>query len=177
MVPTSLIRALDLSMNISVMLPKALDIMPVSDIRKMTRPIRATTATTVTRTPPYSLKILDLAKQIIKFSGLEPYKDIDIKIVGARKGERLYEPLWLDEENPTATEYAKILQLKNLPYESTRLNSLIEKLKPICFYDNSAPELFRNKEELLKLLCDDVPTLKEFYESLKTEEQLRTDIL
>ena len=36
---------------------------------------------------------------------------------------------------------------------------------------------FRNKEELLKLLCDDVPTLKEFYESLKTEEQLRTDIL
>lgn len=123
------------------------------------------------------LKILDLAKQIIKFSGLEPYKDIDIKIVGARKGERLYEPLWLEEENPTATEYAKILQLKNLPYESNRLNSLIEKLKPICFYDDSAPELFRNKEELLKLLCDDVPTLKEFYESLKTEEQLRTDIL
>ena len=35
----------------------------------------------------------------------------------------------------------------------------------------------QNKEELLKLLCDDVPTLKEFYESLKTEEQLRTDIL
>jgi FlaA1/EpsC-like NDP-sugar epimerase len=97
--------------------------------------------------------------------------------VGARKGERLYEPLWLEEENPTATEYAKILQLKNLPYESNRLNSLIEKLKPICFYDDSAPELFRNKEELLKLLCDDVPTLKEFYESLKTEEQLRTDIL
>ena len=69
------------------------------------------------------LKILDLAKQIIKFSGLEPYKDIDIKIVGARKGERLYEPLWLEEENPTATEYAKILQLKNLPYESLSAHS------------------------------------------------------
>ena len=49
------------------------------------------------------LKIIELAKQIIKFSGLEPYKDIDIKIVGARKGERLIEPLWLEEEHTVKT--------------------------------------------------------------------------
>ena len=39
------------------------------------------------------IKIVDLAEQIIKFSGLEPYKDIDIKIIGKRKGERATEPL------------------------------------------------------------------------------------
>ena len=36
-----------------------------------------------------SIKIKDLAEQIIKFSGLEPYKDIDIKIIGKRKQEIL----------------------------------------------------------------------------------------
>ena len=107
------------------------------------------------------IKILDLAEQIIKFSGLEPYKDIDIKIVGMRKGERENEPLWLKEENPEKTEFSKILKLKNIPFEREKLESLLEELKKICFLQEEEKDrsLYRNKEELLKILKSYFPGL------------------
>ena len=123
------------------------------------------------------VKIIDLAKQIIKFSGLEPYKDIDIKIVGARKGERLIEPLWLKEENPSPTKYKKILQLDNKEYDSARLEKLLKALQPICYYTAGHEKEFRDKELLLKLLCDDCQSLRDFYEEIKNDGQLRTDLL
>ena len=123
------------------------------------------------------IKIIDLAKQIIKFSGLEPYKDIDIKIVGARKGERLIEPLWLEEENPTPTEYKKLLTLDNKDYKTERLHSLLEKLYPICYFTKGSEADFRNREKLVKILCDDCASLKEFYEEIKSDGQKRTDLL
>ena len=123
------------------------------------------------------VKILDLAKQIIKFSGLEPYKDIDIKIVGARKGERLVEPLWLKDENPSPTKYKKLLQLDNKEYTSQRLKELLDALKPICFYTKEKQQDFRNREKLVKLLCDDCESLRNFYEEIKDDGQKRTDLL
>lgn len=123
------------------------------------------------------IKIIDLAEQIIRFSGLEPYKDIDIKVVGARKGERLVEPLWLEEENPTPTKYKKILQISNQSYTSERIENLLSKLYPICFYTEDKKEDFRNKEKLVQLLCDDCESLKKFYEESKTDGQKRTDLL
>lgn len=113
------------------------------------------------------IKILDLAKQIIKFSGLEPEKDIEIKIIGKRKGERSVEPLWLKEEEPAKTEYAKILKLKNLNFEPERLENLLEKLAPVCTLYENSPEkiaLYRNKNYLLSVLCAEFSSLKEFYE-------------
>ena len=123
------------------------------------------------------IKIIDLAKQIIKVSGLEPYKDIDIKILGSRKGERLIEPLWLEDEHPAKTKYKKILQLDNKEYDSKRLEDLLEKLKPICFYTEGKESDFRNKEKLVKILCDDCKSLKDFYEEIKTDGLQRTDVL
>lgn len=123
------------------------------------------------------LNILELAKQIIKFSGLKPYDDIDIKIVGCRKGERLNEPLWLKEENPQQTEYKKILQLENKPYDSDRLNNLLNDLKPVCFYNDNNKDLFRNKNYLVNILCKDCVSLKNFYDEIKIDEQKRTDLL
>ncbi len=113
------------------------------------------------------VKILELAEQIIKFSGLEPYKDIDIKIIGKRKGERSIEPLWLEEEQPAKTEYPKILKLKNLEYDTQKLLSLLAKLEQICFCNN--PEkldlsIYRNKDLLIKILCNEFPSLKNFYQ-------------
>ncbi|MCQ2584166.1 MAG: polysaccharide biosynthesis protein [Treponema sp.] len=98
------------------------------------------------------IRILELAEQIIRFSGLEPYKDIDIKIIGARPGERLDEPLWLKEENPEATEFPKILKLVNLPWDSDRLSAFIEKLEPICHYTEGKEDLYRNKDALKTLI-------------------------
>ena len=123
------------------------------------------------------VKIIDLAKQIIKFSGLEPYKDIDIKIMGCRKGERLIEPLWLKEENPQPTKYKKLLQLDNKEYTNERLEVLLKALHPICFYTEGHEAEFRDKAKLVQLLCDDCESLRNFYEEIKTDNQLRTDIL
>lgn len=123
------------------------------------------------------IKIIDLAEQIIKFSGLEPYKDIDIKIVGARKGERLIEPLWLEEENPTPTAYPKILELTNIEYDSQRLEKLLNELEPVCFYNENNIEDFRNKNKLLDILCRECKSFKDFYEQIKTDGQMRTNLL
>jgi len=45
------------------------------------------------------VRILDLAEDLIKLSGLEPHKDIAIKFTGIRPGEKLAEELW-DEGTP-----------------------------------------------------------------------------
>lgn len=59
-----------------------------------------------------SIKIHDLAKQMIKLSGLELGKDIEIEITGLRPGEKLYEELLTNEENTIATHHPKILKAK-----------------------------------------------------------------
>ena len=117
------------------------------------------------------LKIIDLAEQIIKFSGLEPYKDIEIKIIGAREGERIYEPLWLKEENPQKTEYEKLLVLENIEFGDEKLDSLLSKLEPICYFKGDE-NLFRNKNELISILRSAVPSLDEYYSVTKKDESM-----
>ena len=54
------------------------------------------------------VKILTLAENLIRLSGLEPYRDIDIREIGLRPGEKLYEELLMDNEQLTVTENEKI---------------------------------------------------------------------
>jgi len=55
------------------------------------------------------LRILDMAERMIRLSGLEPYKDIDIKITGLRPGEKLYEELLNDAATSLPTHHPKIM--------------------------------------------------------------------
>jgi FlaA1/EpsC-like NDP-sugar epimerase len=57
-----------------------------------------------------SIKILDLARNMVKLMGLELDKDIEIKFTGLRPGEKLYEELLTSDENTTATHHPKILR-------------------------------------------------------------------
>lgn len=77
-----------------------------------------------------SIKIIDLAKQMIKLSGFEVGKDIAIKITGLRPGEKLYEELLTNEENTIPTHHEKILIGKVKEYEfdtiAPSINELID---------------------------------------------------
>ncbi len=60
--------------------------------------------------------ILELAEELIRLSGLEPYEDIDITFTGLRPGEKMYEELLVSGENvrPTSHEKIKVLTAANL---------------------------------------------------------------
>lgn len=54
------------------------------------------------------VKIVDLARDMIKLSGLEPDKDIQIQFTGIRPGEKLFEELLTAEEGSSATKHRRI---------------------------------------------------------------------
>ncbi|RPD96175.1 polysaccharide biosynthesis protein [Aureibaculum marinum] len=64
-----------------------------------------------------SVKIFDLAKKMIHLSGLRYPEDIDIKIIGLRPGEKLYEELLTNEENTIPTYNDKIMIAKVDPVD------------------------------------------------------------
>ncbi len=57
------------------------------------------------------MRIVDLARDLIRLSGLEPDRDIPIQFIGLRPGEKLYEELITEGEGIVATEHEKILVL------------------------------------------------------------------
>src|SRR2546421_4517074 len=57
------------------------------------------------------VRIIDLAMQMIRLSGKEPERDIDIDIVGARPGEKLHEELWGEGETAVPTSHPKIMRV------------------------------------------------------------------
>ncbi|ULC58264.1 polysaccharide biosynthesis protein [Flaviramulus sp. BrNp1-15] len=75
-----------------------------------------------------SVKIFDLAKNMIKLSGLRYPEDIDIKITGLRPGEKLYEELLANGENTLSTYHKKILISKTRELDYEKVKSQIEEL-------------------------------------------------
>jgi len=75
------------------------------------------------------IKIMDLAKDLIKLSGLKPYEDIDIKVVGLRPGEKLYEELLLNIKDNLKTSNKKIFIEKTTSYNKKEFESKLNKLK------------------------------------------------
>jgi FlaA1/EpsC-like NDP-sugar epimerase len=59
------------------------------------------------------VRIVDLATDLIRLSGLEVGNDIEIRFTGTRPGEKLYEELFFNSENAIATEHPKVLRAKN----------------------------------------------------------------
>ncbi|MCH8331140.1 MAG: polysaccharide biosynthesis protein, partial [Bacteroidetes bacterium] len=75
-----------------------------------------------------SVKIVDLAKKMIKLSGLSLGQDIQIIFTGLRPGEKLYEELLSYEENTIPTHHPKILIAKVREYEFDSISTDIKEL-------------------------------------------------
>jgi FlaA1/EpsC-like NDP-sugar epimerase len=77
-----------------------------------------------------SVKIIDLAKQMVKLSGLELGKDMQIVYSGLRPGEKLFEELLANTENTTKTHHPRILIATVRSYEwdeiEPKINALIQ---------------------------------------------------
>jgi FlaA1/EpsC-like NDP-sugar epimerase len=72
-----------------------------------------------------SVKIFDLAKNMIVLSGLRYPEDIDIKITGLRPGEKIYEELLADGENTINTYHEKIMIARTKPFDVAKIESTI----------------------------------------------------
>jgi len=94
------------------------------------------------------VKIIDLAKKMIQLMGKRYPEDIDIKIIGLRPGEKIYEELLTAEERVDKTNYEKLYISKLAPLDCQKLFALIERLK------NIRPE---QTEEIIALLRQLVP--------------------
>lgn len=98
------------------------------------------------------IKIYDLAKQMIKLSGLELDKDIEIVFTGLRDGEKLFEELLNDSENTLPTHHDKILKARIGAISHDSISSYIDLLD----------DLIEDKNELkvVALMKDIVPEYK-----------------
>jgi FlaA1/EpsC-like NDP-sugar epimerase len=113
------------------------------------------------------IKIVDMARDLIKLSGLTPDEDIEIVYTGVRPGEKLFEELRLDGENNLPTSHSKIkinlCRKSNFGEVSAKLDQM-----PISL-DKS------NKEELISWLESLVCEYKPFSRSSKIKETIAVE--
>lgn len=106
------------------------------------------------------VKIIDLARQLIRFYGYEPGVNMEIRIVGLRPGEKLYEELMMDEEQDKMrrTEHNKIFVAPP------------RKIDLAVFYDQLsrlAQAAEHNDEGVVQQLAEMIPTFTPVRENLK----------
>jgi FlaA1/EpsC-like NDP-sugar epimerase len=75
------------------------------------------------------VRIVDLAESMIRLSGREPGRDIEIEFVGARPGEKLHEELWSDGETVTPSTHEAILLVTRPPIDAEWLEGVLDELE------------------------------------------------
>lgn len=102
------------------------------------------------------VKIVDLAENLIRLGGLEPYKDIDIKFTGLRPGEKLYEELFNHWEELLPTSHKKIMRVNTGVLDSDFVVSVMDELER-CIQN-------RDLNQAIYCLKKIVPSFKERYQ-------------
>jgi FlaA1/EpsC-like NDP-sugar epimerase len=97
-----------------------------------------------------AVKIADLARQMIRLSGLTPDVDVAVEYIGLRPGEKLYEELWADGEKPQRTENPDILVARRQAIDPAAVAAGADRLVAAALAGNR-PALW---DELLALVPD-----------------------
>lgn len=85
------------------------------------------------------VRILDLAEDMIRLSGLTPYEDIEIVFTGARPGEKIFEELEMSGENLVRTEHPKVFIGKIATYSPDAVSAMLADLRrAVASADESA---------------------------------------
>jgi len=98
------------------------------------------------------VKIVDLAKDLIRLSGFEPEVDIKIQFTGIRPGEKLYEELLTSEEGTTSTKHSRIFVAKPNSIDA----KILEELTHIVRERGS----YLTGDEVIELLQMVIPTFR-----------------
>jgi len=96
------------------------------------------------------ISVLDLAKEMIRFSGFEPDRDIPIVFTKPRAGEKFFEEILTAEEGTIATKNKKIFIAKLPAIDEKRIEEELERLKEAA----KKPD----KKEIVKILKQIVPS-------------------
>jgi FlaA1/EpsC-like NDP-sugar epimerase len=84
------------------------------------------------------VKILDLAEDMIRLSGLQPYEDIDIVFSGVKQGEKLFEELEITGENLLKTQHPKIFIGKIATYSSEEVEDIMSNFRQAVEENNES---------------------------------------
>jgi len=111
------------------------------------------------------IKLIDLAKDVIRLSGLREGQDIKIDIIGLRPGEKLFEELFIKGENYERTKHEKVLIAKNA---SSFINpALGVKVSDLIF---NVADL--NNEQIYEKVCNIVPEFAPTYVTVAKHQQV-----
>jgi FlaA1/EpsC-like NDP-sugar epimerase len=86
------------------------------------------------------VSILELARNMIRLSGKEPDRDVEIRYIGVRPGEKLHEQLWNAHEIAEGTSHPKILVASQAPIDPVWLDAELAELERLV-EDNETLEL------------------------------------
>ncbi len=101
------------------------------------------------------MKIVDVARQLIELSGLQPDADIEIKFTGLRPGEKLFEELNHNTENHIPTEHPRIMRFVSQPESLSQLRQDLSKLEQ----DGATKDPAGLKQALKKIVPEYQPFL------------------
>ena len=87
------------------------------------------------------VRVVDLAKDMIRLSGLTLGEDIDLEFTGLRPGEKLKEELLIAEEGAQTTRHEKIFVAPPLQYDFARLDDWVARLTAAA-EDGNTPAIY-----------------------------------
>ena len=103
--------------------------------------------------------IREVAEEMIRFYGFEPDRDIEIEYTRLRPGDKLVESLWGTGDRTEPTETKKVLRVTRAYSMNGTLNKVMQRLKPVCYFDADDGSAYRNRNVLKAVLHEAIPSI------------------